>query len=99
MGIETKNGAHFRSDAPNLQHVKDTKNEPNLDVFPIDTEFVFENRYGVYRGDERALTNNDRALLQERRVHFPTDEQMVYDSGENLKQKLKRIINSYRLRG
>ena len=36
MGIETKNGAHFRSDAPNLQHVKDTKNEPNLDVFPID---------------------------------------------------------------
>ena len=77
----------------------DLKTNQVLDVFPIDTEFVFENRYGVYRGDERALTNNDRALLQERRVHFPTDEQMVYDSGENLKQKLKRIINSYRLRG
>lgn len=69
-----------------------------LDAFPIDTEFVFENRFGVYRGDKRALTKNDRALLRERRVHFPTDEQMVYDSGENLKQQLKRIINSYRLR-
>jgi hypothetical protein len=69
-----------------------------LDAFPIDTEFVFENRFGVYRGDERALTNNDRALLRQRRVHFPTDDQMVYDSGENLKLQLKKIINSYRLR-
>ena len=69
-----------------------------LDAFPIDTEFVFENRFGVYRGDERALNNNDRALLRQRRVHFPTDDQMVYDSGENLKLQLKKIINSYRLR-
>jgi len=70
-----------------------------LDAFPIDTEFVFENRFGVYRGDKRALTKNDRTLLRERRVHFPSNEQMVYDSGENLKQQLKHIINSYRLRG
>jgi hypothetical protein len=76
----------------------DLKTNQVLDAFPIHTEFVFENRYGVYRGDERALTNNDRALLQERRVYFPSDEQMVYDSGEDLKLQLKKIINSYRLR-
>jgi hypothetical protein len=76
----------------------DLKSNRVLDAFPIDTEFVFENRFGVYRGDERALTNNDRALLRQRRVHFPTDDQMVYDSGENLKLQLKKIIKSYRLR-
>lgn len=77
----------------------DLKSNQVLDAFPIDTEFIFENRFGVYRGDKRALTNNDRALLRQRRVHFPSDEQMVYDSGENIKQRLKQIINSYRLRG
>ena len=76
----------------------DIKTNRILDAFPIDTEFVFENRFGVYRGDKRALTNNDRALLRQRRIHFPTDDQMVYDSGENLKLQLKKIINSYRLR-
>jgi hypothetical protein len=83
-----------------IAHVvySDLKTNQVLDAFPINTEFVFENRYGVYRGDERALTNNDRALLQERRVYFPSDEQMVYDSGEDLKLQLKKIINSYRLK-
>ena len=69
-----------------------------LDAFPIDTEFVFENRFGVYRGDKRALNNNDRNLLRQRRVIFPSDEQMVYDTNEDLKLKLKDIINSYKLR-
>lgn len=76
----------------------DLKTNQVLDAFPIDTEFVFENRFGVYRGDERALNNDDRALLRQRRLHFPSDDQMIYDSGENLKLQLKKIINSYRLR-
>jgi len=76
----------------------DLKSNAFLDAFPIDTEFVFENRYARFRGDKRALNKKDKALLRERSVHFPSDEQMVYDSGENLKQKLKHIIKSYRLR-
>ncbi|MCK0109220.1 hypothetical protein MWU58_07940 [Flavobacteriaceae bacterium S0825] len=77
----------------------DLKSNQVLDAFPIDTEFVFENRYARFRGDKRALNNHDRTLVNQRQMHFPTDAQMVYDSGENLKQKLKRIINSYSLRG
>ena len=75
------------------------KSNQILDAFPIDTEFVFENRYARFRGDKRALNNHDRTLVNQRQVHFPTDSQMVYDSGESLKQKLKHIIKSYRLRG
>ena len=36
MGVEKKKGADFRSHAPNLQHVKDTINPTNNDIFPID---------------------------------------------------------------
>lgn len=36
MATETKNGAHFRSDAPNLQQDKYTKNQSVFNGFPID---------------------------------------------------------------
>lgn len=70
-----------------------------LESFPIDSGFVFENAYGRLRGDKRAITSNDRVLLRQRRLRFPTDEQMVYDTGEDLKLKLKDIITSYSFRG
>lgn len=76
----------------------DLRSNAVLDIFPIDTEFVFKNRYARFKGDKRALNKKDKDLLREQSLHFPTDEQMVYDSGENLKQQLKKIINSYRLR-
>jgi hypothetical protein len=69
-----------------------------INSFPIDSGFVFENVYATYRGDERALLNEDRNLIRNRRVPFPTSEQMVYDTGEDLKAKLKDIISRFRVR-
>jgi len=66
-----------------------------LDTFTIDSEFIFENIYARSRGDKRALLREDKGLLKHRRIQFPSNEQMVYDTGEDLKLKLKRIINSY----
>lgn len=77
----------------------DLKINQLLDTFPIDSEFIFENNYATVRGDRRALTTHDIHLLNSRRVHFPTNEQMVFDTGEGLKHKLKDILNSYHLRG
>lgn len=70
-----------------------------IDSFIIDSAFVFENLYANVRGDRRALTQNDRALLRNRPVPFPSNEQLVYDTGEDLKLKLKDIITSYSFRG
>jgi len=67
-----------------------------IDTFTIESEFIFQNIYAIYRGDKRALTKEERLLTNNRRVPFPTNEQMVYDTGEDLKLKLKRIINSFR---
>ena len=67
-----------------------------LDRFTIDSGFVFENIFGAYRGDKRALTDEDINIINNNRMMpFPPNEQMVYDTGEDLKFKLKKIINSY----
>jgi len=66
-----------------------------IDRFTIDSGFVFENVFGSYRGDKRALTDEDRNIINNNRMMpFPSDEQMVYDTGEDLKYKLKKIISS-----
>ena len=76
----------------------DLKNNQTLDVFPINSEFVFEHIYATVKGDERALNQVDRDLLRNRRMRFPSNEDMVYDTGEDLKMKLKQIITSYNMR-
>jgi hypothetical protein len=75
----------------------DLKQNQIIDAFAIDSGFVFENVFGRFRGDRRALNRNDRDLLRQRHVRFPSDEQMVFDTGEDLKLKLIDIIGSYRL--
>ena len=76
---------------------KDLNQNQVIDAFTIDSGFTFENIFGRFKGDRRALNRDDVNLLRQRQVNFPSDEQMVYDSGEDLKLKLKNIISSYRL--
>ena len=77
---------------------KDLRSNQILDRFPINSQFVFEYVYATSRGDRRALHQNDIGFLEQRRVPFPNNEQMVYDTGEDLKLQLKNIINSYSIR-
>ena len=77
---------------------KDLRSNQVLDRFPINSEFVFEYVYATSRGDRRALLADDIRFLEHRRVPFPNNEQMVYDTGEDLKLQLKNIINSYSIR-
>ena len=70
----------------------DLKLNQILESFPIDSEFIFENFYGRVNGDRRALNEDDIQLLGNRAVPFPSNEQMVFDTGEDLKLKLKDII-------
>ncbi len=75
----------------------DLKQNQVIDAFAIDSSFVFENVFGRFRGDKRALNKTDRNLLRQRQLQFPTNAQMVLDTGDDLKLKLKAIIGSYRL--
>lgn len=60
--------------------------------FPLASEFIFENDYATYKGDRRALDKYDFSLTNNRYVPFPSNEQMVYDSGEDLKERIRLII-------
>lgn len=63
-----------------------------LESFPLVSEFVFDHRYATYRGDKRALEDELFQLTRNRVVPFPSNEQMVYDAGEDLKNRIKDII-------
>lgn len=67
------------------------------DAFPVSSQFIFEHIYANASGDRRALESNLLPFLERRAVPFPTEEQMIYDSGEDLKNQLKSIMNSYTL--
>ena len=74
------------------------KNNQLLKTFPITSEYVFENIYATYKGDRRASDDNYYSNFDKKAVSFPNSEQMVYDTGEDLKAKIKNIIsqNSFR---
>jgi hypothetical protein len=66
--------------------------------FPVSSGFIFEHIYANYQGDKRALTGKYKDMIKRRRVSFPTNEQMVFDAGEDLKRNLKRMILRNRFR-
>lgn len=66
-----------------------------VDAFPVSSEFIFEHIYATSSGDRRALDNNLIPFLELRSVPFPTAEQMIYNTGEDLKVQIKNIINKY----
>ncbi len=81
----------------NVQY-KNLKTKQLLDAFPIASEYVFQHIYANYNGDKRALEDSLLGYLGLKSVQFPSNEQMVYDSGEDLKNKIKKIITTYRFK-
>ncbi|MFD0962746.1 hypothetical protein [Pseudofulvibacter geojedonensis] len=71
---------------------KDLVTKQLIDTFPLESEFIFEHSYATYNGDRNALDATFNDLIRLRAVPFPSNEQMIFDSGEDLKAKLKEII-------
>jgi hypothetical protein len=76
----------------------DNKTKQSIESFPITSEFVFENIYSTYKGDRRAAEDNYYSYFDKKIVPFPTSEQMVYDTGEDLKAKINTIITRNQFR-
>lgn len=70
----------------------DLNSKQTIQTYPIASEFVFQHMYANYKGDKRALESSFLDLIALRVVPFPTNEQMIYDSGQDLKLRLKNII-------
>jgi hypothetical protein len=76
----------------------DNKSKQSIESFPISSEFVFENIYSTYKGDRRAADENYFSYFDKKIVPFPTSEQMIYDTGEDLKSKINAVITSNQFR-
>lgn len=76
----------------------DFKSNQLIDTFPIASEFTFNHIYSRYKGDKRACEQDYYPNFDRRAVPFPSNEQMVYDTGEDLKGKLKTIISRNKFR-
>ncbi|WP_150451681.1 hypothetical protein [Arenibacter lacus] len=74
----------------------DLHSKQQLNSYPLVSEFVFSHYYATHEGDKRALEDKLLTLLSNSSVPFPTNEEMVYDAGEDLKFKLKGILNRHR---
>ena len=74
------------------------KSKQLLDTFPLSSEFNFENVYATFNGDRLASDESYYPFFDKRAVPYPSNEQMIYDCGEDLKSKLKGIISDNKLR-
>lgn len=71
-----------------------TSNNQLIKSFPLNSTFVFQDIAAKYRGDIRAIDPNYTQYLNRRLPGFPSNAQMLIDSGEELKANLKRIISN-----
>ncbi|MEL1241127.1 hypothetical protein [Flavobacterium flavipallidum] len=76
----------------------DFKNKQLLQSFPLVAESVFTNGYATYKGDKRATDESYYSYFDRRLIPFPSNEQMIYNTGEDLKSKLKGIISKNRFK-
>lgn len=74
----------------------DLKSKQVINSYPLSSGFVFEHIYANHRGDKRALEEDLINLLAVKSVPFPSNEQMVYDAGEDLKLRLKELVKRHR---
>ncbi|MFA9190688.1 hypothetical protein AAGV28_04825 [Flavobacterium sp. FZUC8N2.13] len=75
----------------NVDYINFT-NKQLLQTYPLASESVFSNDYSTYKGDKRATEESYYSYFNRKLVPFPSNEQMVYNTGEDLKAKLKGII-------
>lgn len=67
-----------------------------IKTMPIKSEFEFRYRLAVANGNLDALKKKTRKLLKNEPIPFPTDLQLIFDTNDNLKSKVKRIVSSNR---
>lgn len=67
-------------------------NEQRLAAYDLNSEYIFDNIYGLFEGDERILTDEQVAIINNRAVAFPSNEQMLLDAGNDIKNQLKQIL-------
>jgi hypothetical protein len=73
-------------------------NDQLIQSFPLTSNFVFENIFAQINGDKRSVDAAYWPNFQNRAVPFPNNQQMIFDTGQDLKNQLKAIIKQNQFR-
>lgn len=75
----------------------DNQKEQAIDSKNLASQYVFRDSYGTYKGDRRSLDRDYLNMIGRRPLPFPSNEQMIFDCGQDLKRKFKNEIARMRL--
>jgi hypothetical protein len=74
-----------------VQHF-DVAKDKRINTFPLQTEFIFENVFAEFKGDNRVLSKDEKAMVNNKFVPFPSNEQMLFDASSEIKSRLAAIL-------
>ena len=70
----------------------DNQKEQAIDSKNLVSQYIFRDSYGTYKGDRRSLDRDYINMIGRRPAPFPSNEQMIFDCGQDLKRKFKNEI-------
>jgi len=73
----------------------DQKSQQAISKTPYKSTFIFEHLYATHTGDKRALSNNYLNMLKHAKVDFPSNDQMILDAGNDIKNKLGKQLKNF----
>lgn len=71
---------------------RDLQRNQKINDYPLSVEFIFENIFATYKGDKDALSQEDLRWTKNHFIPFPTNEMMVLDAGDEIKNHFKSIL-------
>ncbi len=63
-----------------------------MKTYPLSSEFVFEHHFATFEGDRGALSKKSLDLLKHGALPFPKDEEIIFDTYNDLKQKAYNTV-------
>lgn len=89
--VETQ--LHKDSQVRGSLDIVDNYNDQLVKTQEVVVQYNFDHRFAAVHGDPDALSKKTKKLTREKPVPFPSDAQMIFDTNEGLKERVKNIIS------
>src|SRR5690606_33195438 len=77
-------------------HYFDLQKNQKINSYPLQSEFIFENIFAEFSGDKRVLNKDEEAMIRNKFVPFPSNEQMLFDASNDIKSRFASILKRYK---
>jgi len=77
-------------------HYFDLNRNQRINSYPLQSEFIFENIFATFSGDNKVLNNDELAMTKNKFAMFPSNEQMLFDASTDIKSRFASILKRYK---